>query len=87
MKADEEVMWVNINTGMGTGGAAEQRYIFKGFSVGFGPLGPAAVPAHSLFADRQPVSSTFCSLCLSKLIVLPCVNYEQGVSNLTTLLS
>lgn len=30
VKADGEAMQVNTDTGMGTGGAAGQRYIFKG---------------------------------------------------------
>lgn len=55
------------------------------WAMGFGPVGTATVPVHSLFAKCQPVYSALCSFYLSKLIMFSCVNYKKGVSNLTEL--
>ena len=84
---DEEVVSVNIDTVMGSSGGGRKVLHFQGMlrAVEFGPVGTVTVPVHSLFAKCQPVSSTLCLLYLSKLIMLSCVNYKKGVSNLTEL--
>lgn len=62
VKADGEAMQVNTDTGMGTGGAAGQRYIFKGCDGQWGL---------ALWPHGRPSTQPFCrsSACLLHVLL------------------